>query len=236
MRETGAMTNAPAETRGTLLTQEDFAAGRHVEMLAASGLLGQMELHPDAYRLGKRDEMIAASPGPTVWVFGYGSLVWNPAFEYDERRVGTLHGYHRRFCFWSTAGRGTPEAPGMMLALDRGGSCRGVVLGVRRERAETELASVFMRELTGKAYHVRLLRVATDDGPVRAITFVADRRARNYAGRVPDAEIARHIAQGRGHLGSCADYLFNTTQHLKRLGIHDRRLHRLCSLAGIPAP
>ena len=230
------MTNIPAETRGTLLTQEDFAAGRHVEMLAASGLLDQLDLTPEAHRLRKRDEMIAASPGPTVWVFGYGSLIWNPAFAYDERRVGTLYGYHRRFCFWSTAGRGTPDAPGMMLGLDRGGSCPGVVLGVRRERAETELASVFMRELTGRAYHVRLLRVATGDGPVRAIAFVADREARNYAGRVPDAEIARHIAQGCGHLGSCADYLFNTTQHLKRLGVRDRRLEKLCRLTGISAP
>ena len=230
------MTNPPAETRGTLLTKEDFTAGRHVDMLAATGLLDQIELNPETYRLRKRDEMIAASCGPTVWVFGYGSLIWNPAFEYDERRVGTLYGYHRQFCFWSTAGRGTPDAPGMMLGLDRGGSCRGIVLGVRRERAGTELASVFMRELTGKAYNVRLLRVATDDGPVRAITFVADRRARNYAGRIPDAEIARHIAQGCGHLGSCADYLFNTTQHLERLGIHDRQLHRLCRLAGIAVP
>ena len=230
------MTGAPAETRGTLLTQEDFATGRHVDMLAASGLLNQMELNPEAYRLRKRDEMIAASPGTTVWVFGYGSLIWNPAFGYDERRIGTLYGYHRQFCFWSTAGRGTPDAPGMMLGLDRGGSCRGIVLGVQRERARTELASVFMRELTGRAYHVRLLRVTTDHGPVRAITFVADRHARNYAGRVADTEIARHIAQGCGHLGSCADYLFNTTQHLKRLGIHDRRLHELCRLAGIAVP
>lgn len=205
-------------------------------MIAATGLLDHVELNTREHRLRRRDEMIAASPGETVWIFGYGSLIWNPAFEYDERRTGTLHGYHRRFCFWSTVGRGTPDAPGMMLALDRGGSCRGVVLGVRRERAREELTSVFMRELTGRTYHARLLRVATEQGPVRAVSFVANRQARNYAGRLPQEKIAAHIAQGRGHLGPCSDYLYNTTRHLDGLGIRDRTLHELCRLAGLAVP
>lgn len=222
-----------AGVRGRLLTKEDFCSGRHVDMIAATGLLDHVDLNSREHRLGKRDEMIAASPGPMVWVFGYGSLIWNPAFGYDESRVATLHGYHRRFCFWSTVGRGTPDEPGMMLGLDRGGSCRGLALGVRRERARDELTSVFMRELTGSTYHARLLRVSTGGGPVRAVAFVANRGARNYAGRLPAREVARHIAQGRGHLGPCADYLFNTTRHLDELGIRDRSLHELCRLSGL---
>ena len=218
--------------QGTLLTKEDFASGRHVEMIAEMGLLDHAQLNSDEYRIRRKDEMIALAPkdDPMVWVFGYGSLIWNPAFDYDERRVGTLHGYHRQFCFWSTIGRGTPDCPGMMLALDRGGSCRGVVLGVERERASEELTSVFMRELTGQTYHPKLLRVMTDEGPVAAITFVANRACDNYAGRRPPEEIARHIAQGCGHLGPCRDYLFNTTEHLEALGIRDRRMRKLCRL------
>ena len=149
------------ETRGTLLTREDFVNGRHVDALVRAGHLSGIDLNPVAYRMARMEEMIAASPGPMVWVFGYGSLIWNPAFEFDVQRTGRLYGYHRSYCFWSHAGRGTPEQPGMMLGLDRGGSCRGLLLGVRRERAPEELKSVFMRELTGQSYHVRLLNVRT---------------------------------------------------------------------------
>jgi cation transport protein ChaC len=231
--------NKSPPVQGTLLSKEDFASGRHVEMIAEMGLLDHVDLHTEEYRMARKEEMIAASPpdADTIWVFGYGSLIWNPAFDYDERRIGVLHGYHRQFCFWSTIGRGTPDRPGMMLALDRGGSCKGVVLGVRRDRASEELTSVFMRELTGRTYHPRLLRVTTAEGAVSAITFVADRESRNYAGRRSPEETARHIAQGCGHLGPCRDYLFNTTEHLDALGIHDRRLHELCRLVrDIPEP
>lgn len=224
------MTKKPV-VQGIQLTKEDFASGRHVRMIEEAGLLHHVELTPEELRLRKRDEMIAASPCPDmVWVFGYGSLIWNPAFDFEARRVGILHGYHRQFCFWSTVGRGTPDAPGMMLALDRGGSCKGVVLGVRRERSAEELKSVFMRELTGKTYFPRLLRVNTPEGTVSAISFVANRESRNYAGHRTPEEIARHIARGCGHLGLCQDYLFNTTEHLDALGIRDRRLHELCRL------
>ena len=222
--------NSKPVVQGTLLTKEDFASGRHIRMIAEAGHLDHIDLSTDEYRLATRDRMIADSPGDTIWVFGYGSLIWNPAFDYDERRVGILRGYHRQFCFFSTTGRGTPEAPGMMLALDRGGSCKGVVLGVRRERAAEELTSVFMRELTSKTYSARLTRVMTDEGPVSAISFIANRDSRNYAGRRSSEEIARYIAQGCGHLGPCQDYLFNTTEHLDALGIRDRRLHELCRL------
>lgn len=217
--------------QGKLLTKEDFLNGRHDEMIVAAGLDKHMKRTPPKERLAARDRMIAsAPPGDTIWVFGYGSLIWNPAFDYDESRIGTLYGYHRQFCFWSTVGRGTPETPGMMLALDRGGSCKGVVLGVRRERAQEELTSVFMREMTGQTYHAVWGKVRTDKGPVAAISFVANRDSENFAGRKPLAEIARHIATGCGHLGPCSDYLFNTREHLAELGIQDPMLSRLCRL------
>lgn len=200
-------------------------------MIVDAGLEDQMVRNPVEVRLARRDEMIAsAPPGDMIWVFGYGSLIWNPAFDYDEQRIGRLYGYHRQFCFLSTVGRGSPEAPGMMLALDRGGSCNGVVLGVRRERAEEELTSVFMREMTGQTYFARWGTVKTDKGSVEAITFVANREAHNYAGPKSLEETARFIAQGCGHLGPCADYLFNTAQHLEELGLNDPMMRKLCDL------
>ena len=220
--------NKSPETKGELLTKEDFATGRHVEQLKRAGLLDQIELHPESYRIAKMHEMIDGAPGETVWLFGYGSLIWNPAFEYDEVRTGLLHGYHRSYCFWSTVGRGTPERPGMMLGLDRGGSCRGLVFGVRRHRASQELVSVFMRELTGSAYHARSLAVSTDAGRIKAIAFVVDPECRQYAGRIAPELVARHLAQAAGHLGSCSDYLLNTQKHLEAWGIHDRYLEWLC--------
>jgi cation transport protein ChaC len=117
-----------------------------------------------------------------------------------------------------------------MLALDTGGSCNGVVLGVKRERAEEELTSVFMREMTGETYFAKWGTVRTAEGPVKAITFVANRESENYAGPQSLEETARHIAQGCGHLGPCKDYLFNTTQHLEELGLRDPMLRKLCDL------
>ena len=217
--------------QGNLLTREDFLNGRHDDMIVASGHADHMTRNSPEFRLAARDRMIdSAPPGDMIWVFGYGSLIWNPAFDYDEMRVGTLHAYHRQFCFWSTIGRGTPDNPGMMLALDHGGSCRGVVLGVKRAKAREELSSVFMREMTGQTYRAVWGKVRTDQGTVGAISFVANRSSENYAGRKPLEEIARHIARGCGHLGPCTDYLFNTRDHLAELGVDDRMLSRLCRL------
>jgi len=217
--------------QGQQLSKEDFLNGRHDEMIVEAGLQDHMTRNTVEFRLAKRDEMIAsAPPGDMIWVFGYGSLIWNPAFDYDEQRIGRLFGYNRQFCFWSTIGRGSPDAPGMMLALDRGGSCNGIVLGVRRERAEEELTSVFMREMTGQTYFARWGTVKTEQGSVDAITFVANREAENYAGQRSLEETARHIAQGCGHLGPCTDYLFNTAQHLEDLGLNDPMLRKLCHL------
>jgi len=221
----------PSRVQGQQLTKEDFLLGRNDDMIVKAGLEGHMVRNSVEFRLAKRDEMIASAPaGDMVWVFGYGSLIWNPAFDYDEKRIGRLFGYHRQFCFWSTIGRGSPEAPGMMLALDLGGSCNGVVFGVRRERAEEELTSVFMREMTGQTYYAKWGKVRTAEGPVDAITFVANRNSENYAGPRPLDETARHISQGCGHLGPCTDYLFNTSQHLEDLGLNDPMLRKLCRL------
>jgi cation transport protein ChaC len=169
----------------------------------------------------------AADGSGDVWVFGYGSLMWNPAFAFAERRVGVIGGWHRRFCLSVSMGRGTPERPGLMLALDRGGSCRGIAFRIPKGEARHELLLVWRREMFGTAYLARWTRVHTGAEIVPAVTFVADRSGPRYAGRIDDAEAARRIAAAAGPLGTCRAYLESTMAHLAALGIRDAGLDRV---------
>ena len=169
----------------------------------------------------------AAPPGADVWLFGYGSLLWNPAFHHVETRTGRVYGYHRRFCLWTVLGRGDHANPGLMLGLDRGGSCRGVAFRIAAREVESELEIVWRREMLTAAYVPRWVEARTDRGRVRAIAFVINHRHERYAGLVPESEAAAAIASARGKLGPCADYLFNTVAHLEEIGIHDRALSKL---------
>lgn len=163
----------------------------------------------------------------TVWVFAYGSLIWKPAFSAVESRIGTLHGYHRQFCMLVKRYRGTPEEPGLMLALERGGSCRGMAYRVAEDGREQTLTTIWTRELLTAAYLPRWLDVRTDGGTVRAIAFVMNRAHERYTGRLDEADVADRLARACGHVGSCAEYLLETVTHLEELGIRDHRLWRL---------
>ncbi len=167
------------------------------------------------------------APGEDVWLFGYGSLMWNPAIEFAERRAGVVRGWHRRFCLWLHIGRGSPDNPGLMLALDRGGSCAGVLFRIPAADARAELLLAWRRELFTSAYLSRWVTAMTDAGPVRAVTFVANRAHPRYAGRLDEALVARHLASATGSLGSCAAYLAETLGALQSVGLRDRALERL---------
>ncbi len=162
-----------------------------------------------------------------VWLFAYGSLIWNPLIHYAEKCVGTVHGYHRCFCLWSHTGRGTRAKPGLMLGLERGGACRGIVYRIAEAQAPAELEVVWRREMLTGAYAPRWVTVVTERGPLQAIAFLINRRHERYAGRLPEDRIIATIAEAQGPLGACATYLFNTVAHLEELGIRDRRLARL---------
>ena len=217
------------DTVGKCLDRDQILSGQLEAQVAASG--GQMRIRPAEERLAVMRAMLdEVSPGADPWLFGYGSLIWNPAFEFAERRIGRIFGYHRYFSFWTTSGRGTRERPGLMLGLVRGGSCRGVVYRVDRNDAAHELRSVFLRELMGGAYHPRWVNVHFGDETVRAITFVADQGYENFAGIMPLETVAGHIAHAAGHLGRCSDYLVNTVRHLHALGIDEPRLTQLLAL------
>ena len=167
-----------------------------------------------------------------LWLFGYGSLMWKPELDFAESRPALLNGWHRRFCLWQLRYRGSRSYPGLMLALDRGGQCRGVVFELPEAGLEGELEKLFRREMSVKPPNnmPRWLNVETAEGPVRALGFVMNRRGRSYVGRLPDEEVAELLAKACGHWGSCAEYLYNTVTHLQEHGIHDRHLWELQKL------
>lgn len=165
--------------------------------------------------------------GGDLWVFAYGSLMWRPEFAYDERRLGTVRGFHRRFCLLQRRFRGTPDRPGFVLALDRGGLCRGVAFRLAGTDVHETLMPVWRREMRGMGYVARWLPVVTDGGTVPALTFLVNRASDRYSGRLADAEIADRIAAACGNLGPSAEYLYRTVEACAALGIRDRHLWSL---------
>ncbi|MCX7899405.1 MAG: gamma-glutamylcyclotransferase [Methylocystis sp.] len=159
------------------------------------------------------------------WVFGYGSLIWRPGFDFIDSALAFIHGYHRSLCIFSHVHRGTPERPGLVLGLDRGGCCQGVAFKVAaRDRTKT-LDYLRERELVTSVYLEKTARIRfTDGGSAAALVFVANRTHTQYAGRLPLDETVRLVAEGVGHYGDNPAYVRNTYEHLSRLGIHDAAL------------
>ncbi len=164
------------------------------------------------------------------WVFGYGSLMWHPGFPHIEVRPALLRGFHRRFCIYSHRYRGTPERPGLVLGLDRGGSCRGLAFRVPSGEGEGVLDYLYEREMITGVYRPMWLKVKTPPGRVTAASFVVDRGHVQYTGRLTLEETAELIVQGQGERGACGDYLANTVRHLEGLGLGAGSLKRLLRL------
>ena len=161
-----------------------------------------------------------------MWVFGYGSLVWNPGFDAVERVIARLPDYHRSFCMRSIHHRGTDEVPGLVLALDAspGALCQGVALRADPAEAEDVLAYLRERELISSAYLERMLEIDLADGRrVEAVTYVIDPDHVQYCGGLDLEEQAGIIARAVGR-GPNTEYLYNTADHLRQLGIHDKEL------------
>lgn len=175
---------------------------------------------------------IAVTPGCDLWVFGYGSLMWNPGFPHLERQQAVLKGYHRHFCVASYRYRGTPDNPGLVLGLDRGGACRGIVFRVAAAEVPATLDYLWDREMSTRVYRPKLLPVRLPCGrSVTACTFVVDRAHRQYCRDLDDEAVVRRIAGCCGERGPNLDYLANTVEHLDALGIRDARLVRLLDAA-----
>lgn len=167
----------------------------------------------------------------TLWVFGYGSLIWDPGFPVAERRIATLHDWHRSFCMRSIHHRGTVEDPGLVLALDKaeGARCTGIAFRVEPGAEAATLAALRERELISSAYLERELAVETADGPVEALAYVIDPDHAQYCGGLDREDQARIIAAAVGGRGPNRDYLWSTTAHLAELGIADPDLDWLAA-------
>jgi glutathione-specific gamma-glutamylcyclotransferase len=167
----------------------------------------------------------ASQRAKDLWVFGYGSLMWRPGFDYEESALAFVQGYHRALCIFSHVHRGTPERPGLVLGLDRGGSCQGVVFRVAADRREATLAYLRERELVTAVYLEKMVTARFAEGSsVQAIAYVVDRSHYQYAGRLPAHKMAQLIASARGASGENPDYVRNTYEHLLACGICDEKL------------
>ena len=168
----------------------------------------------------------AADP---IWVFAYGSLMWRPDFPFDEVLDASLHGYHRSLCVYSWVHRGTREVPGVVLGLDRGGSCRGRIFRIEPAREAEVLAYLDAREMVTAVYRRKRLLVSSEVGRLPAWSYVVRRDHEQYAGKLAPARLLELIHQGEGVSGRCRDYLLSTVAHLEAMGIVDGPLHALAA-------
>ena len=165
-----------------------------------------------------------------LWVFAYGSLMWRPGFAFLERRIARLVGAHRALCVYSFVHRGTPEKPGLVFGLDRGGNCRGIAYRVAFNRRLKTIEYLRAREQVTRVYREAWRRVWLDDDPqesVHALCYVVDRGHRQYAGQLSLAEQLHYARQGHGRSGPCRDYVLAAVKEFQTLGIRDVALQML---------
>jgi len=202
--------------------------------LAAIGeLIDRSPLWTDAELRASLDASLADWDGTSdVWVFAYGSLIWKPEFAHVEARRARVHGLHRRLCLWSTINRGTCRQPGLVLGLDAGGSCDGVVFRIAAHQVREAFMRLWRREMVRGSYLPALLRSRTEAGAVNAVGFAINRDLPCYAGRLSDAQIADVLRRAHGQCGSSRDYVLHTVAALRCHGIRDSGLERVARLLG----
>nr|WP_314257055.1 gamma-glutamylcyclotransferase [uncultured Devosia sp.] len=214
---------------------------RHVGYIQPENPTEDMPPPPDGMCASTPDDYSQAietllGPDPEqeeVWFFAYGSLIWKPACDFVEMRTGLVRGWHRSFCLgWNNRFRGSDANPGLMLALDRGGACNGVLYRLPHGRVVAEMTRLLEREMgwTPSPFPPRWVNVKSGDRTIRAITFCIDRHSGRYVSGLSMDRIAEVLATAVGSRGSMAQYLFATVQHLEDMGIHDPHLWQLQSL------
>ena len=169
------------------------------------------------------------STAKPYWVFGYGSLMWNPGFATPETRPARLQGWHRAFCIYSEHYRGTPKKPGLILGLLPGGACRGLAHRLPRDKYEDVRRYLIVREIDNDGVYQEVVRPIhlADGRTVPALVYLADRTHRQFAGKLSIAKSARLVRQGHGATGSNLEYLENTLAHLRELRMRDDTLEKL---------
>jgi cation transport protein ChaC len=214
------------------LTRELLLDGRLADMIARAS--PEVRVLTEAERRASLHAVLGARPerGSGIWLFAYGSLIWNPTIRITAQRPARVHGWHRAFCLTARAGRGTPDNPGLLLGLRPGGDCLGAVLRVPEDGLERELDVLWRREMVTGSYTPRWLPAEAADGTALppALAFTIDDTSHGYAGDLPEAEVVERLATAGGELGTCAEYLFRTTEGLHRMGIRDPALERIAAL------
>ena len=191
----------------------------------APGVMTLMD--PEAFEASRRAMIERARETGAFWVFAYGSLIWNPIAEIAERRPARLVGHSRRFCMWAPIGRGTPEEPGLWLALDEGGVCDGVALRLPEGQWEEETTIIWRREMISGAYRPAWVTLETAEGPLGACAFLSNPAHDRYVEEVSHDRKVRAIAEGEGSLGTCRSYLYDLADGLARHGLSDPYIDRL---------
>jgi len=190
--------------------------------------LGPFARLQDAERQRSLHDTIRKAPDvANVWVFAYGSLMWNPCFEVAESHHAVLQGYSRAFSIFTVEARGTPERPGLGLALQPGGTCQGIVLRITDDGRDAGLARLWAREMLTGIYSPAWVSVAVPGRDIIAVTFVVNAVHEQYAGNIPLAEQAHLIRSAHGKFGSCRDYLANTVAALQTAGVDDAQMTEL---------
>ncbi len=208
------------------------------ELLETGGLAAMIANDAPGLRVLTKEERdrslkatLDARPEGDLWLFAYGSLIWNPTIHSVERRVARIDGWHRSFCLSTIAGRGSPERPGLVLALDEGGSCTGIALRLDERELDGELSLLWQREMVTGAYVPRWIDMVDEgDQPfASALAFTIERTSLGYSGNLATDALIQRLATASGSLGSSADYLFRTRDGLRACGIPDLDLERLAA-------
>ena len=219
-----------SESSSPLILSRAVLQTGEIEAMIARDAPGQKIL-TEAERTASLDAALASRPEGDAWVFAYGSLIWNPTVHSLERRTVHVFGWHRAFCLSVSAGRGSPEVPGLVLALDQGGECGGVAYRIEPSVLRDELEILWRREMVSGSYlpawvdifdsNDRTLRIGS------ALAFTINPTDERYAGLLPSQDIVSRLATAKGFLGSAADYLFLTCEGLHASGIPDPELDAL---------
>ncbi|WP_136658687.1 gamma-glutamylcyclotransferase [Nitratireductor sp. XY-223] len=224
------------ELRGKIIDPQhsffrNFKPSDFDDRMKALGLPPHWRLS-DEEREAMRRRVLAGRPDGELWVFAYGSLMWDPGFDFVEVRKAHVGGYARAFCLKDELGaRGTREAPGLMAALDEGPGCTGLVFRIDSDRIEEETAILWRREMATGVYIAAFVDAVSDEGPLKAVTFVANHDASRIRSDLTHEEQVRYIATGEGVLGSSLEYIENLADKLAALDIDDAEVSGLLDAA-----
>ena len=212
------------------LTQDNISSGLVRDKI--NFLLKDQKTFSDRELLLMRRKIIPDKGiGENIYIFAYGSLLWNPTFEFREQKIAKIYGFHRSFCMKTLLGRGSKKNPGLMLALDKGGSCKGSIYKLYRKNEVKEIDLLFKREMITGAYKPKLLRAELETGKrVTCLAFTVDKKNKNYISNLSLEEVANYIHKAHGFLGSCNEYFNFTIESLNELKIKDLKMQKIHKL------